>query len=139
VITPGPRFTPKGYQELAAILRTKIRDNDFDPHTRRLPSEPALMQTYGLGRTTVRRATRMLQHEGLVDNAEGWGLVVRDTQDMEQIRRPGASVSARMPDPDERDRFGLGLGTPLLVVRWRDNDGEHTELLPADRFEIVTE
>lgn len=43
----------------------------------RLPSEPRLMQEFGVGRTTIREAIRVLAHAGQVEVRQGSGTYVR--------------------------------------------------------------
>jgi GntR family transcriptional regulator, transcriptional repressor for pyruvate dehydrogenase complex len=43
----------------------------------RLPSEPQLMREFGVGRTTVREAVRVLAHSGLLEVRQGSGTYVR--------------------------------------------------------------
>lgn len=58
----GP-VTP--YRQLAAILRARIERGDWQPD-RPIASETALVQEYGIARTTVRRAIKFLTDEGIV-------------------------------------------------------------------------
>jgi GntR family transcriptional regulator len=53
------------YQQLAGILRAQIESGELAPG-RPIPSELTLMQTYGLGRDTVRRVIGILRDEGLI-------------------------------------------------------------------------
>jgi len=53
------------YRQLADILRQQIQGGEFG-HLDVLPSEKALVQTYGVGRDTVRSAIALLRDEGLV-------------------------------------------------------------------------
>lgn len=54
------------YRQLAEILRARIARGDWAPG-RRIASETALVQQYGLARTTVRRAIAVLRDEGDVE------------------------------------------------------------------------
>lgn len=58
----GP-VTP--YRQLAGILRARIARGDWQPG-RAIASETALVQQYGLARSTVRRAVAVLVADGLV-------------------------------------------------------------------------
>jgi GntR family transcriptional regulator len=63
------------YHRLYAILRSQISDAVY----RRgdlLPSEAALMQSFGVSRITAKRALDELSAEGLVERARGRGTVV---------------------------------------------------------------
>lgn len=51
------------FQQLAAILRARIKRGDWAPR-RAIPSESALCDQYGLSRPTVRRSIAELVKEG---------------------------------------------------------------------------
>ena len=53
------------YRQLADILRKQIERRELG-HLDMLPSEKTLVQTYGVGRDTVRSAIALLRDEGLV-------------------------------------------------------------------------
>jgi GntR family transcriptional regulator len=65
------------YQQLAAILRTRITSGELPPG-RVLPSEATLMQEHGIARETARKAVRVLRDEGLVKVVQGRGAYVRE-------------------------------------------------------------
>jgi DNA-binding FadR family transcriptional regulator len=132
VISPGePRTT--GYADLAARLRKRITSGEFAPG-QRLPAEPQLMHAYDVGRDTVRRATRVLRSEGLVEYIRGWGMVVRESRVMEEVQlEPGCRVKARPADAEERDRYGEGV----VMVEVRNPDGTG-DTYPGDRTVFVT-
>ena len=75
--------SPRGtYLVIAEALRAQLSAEDA---TGAVPSEADLMSTYGVARTTVRRALKSLQADGLIEPAAGvgWMLVVSDAD-----RRP---------------------------------------------------
>jgi len=53
------------YEQLAAILRERIRTGDLK-HLHRVPPETTLEQEFEVSRDTVRRAIQQLREEGLV-------------------------------------------------------------------------
>ena len=56
------------YQQLAQILRGRIERGEFDQvPDRKLPSEAALMNEYGLARNTVRQALGVLRDAGMIE------------------------------------------------------------------------
>jgi DNA-binding FadR family transcriptional regulator len=57
-------------------LREQIAAGKFGVG-QRLPSEPHLMQEFGVGRTTIREAIRVLSHAGQVEVRQGSGTYVR--------------------------------------------------------------
>jgi GntR family transcriptional regulator len=63
------------YQQVAAVLRARIEAGEIPPG-RPLPSEPHLMQEFGVARETARKAVRVLRDEGLVQIVQGRGAFV---------------------------------------------------------------
>ena len=63
------------YQQLAELLRRAMEVGQY-PAKEKIPSEPELAQTYGIGRPTVRQATDMLVREGLLERRRGSGTYV---------------------------------------------------------------
>lgn len=134
MITPGgPQID--GYRELAALLRAQITDGTLQPGWA-LPSERTLRETHGLGKHTVRSALAMLRAEGLIVVRRGYGAVVREPVDREDlVLQPGDVAIPRMPSPDERERLGLDDGIPVVHVLRPDGTGD---IYPADRIRIIT-
>lgn len=64
------------YRQLAAILRQRIEAGQYAPG-RPIPSEPQLVQEFGVARETARKAGRVLAEEGLVRIVQGRGVFVR--------------------------------------------------------------
>jgi GntR family transcriptional regulator len=60
------------YRDIAATLRSRIRSGEF-ASSRRLPTERALSDEFGVTRVTVRRALRVLEEERLVRRIQGSG------------------------------------------------------------------
>lgn len=63
------------YRQVAAILRGWIESGELGPH-QRLPSIAALVQEYGIARTTAAKALKVLVDEGLAEVVAGWGTYV---------------------------------------------------------------
>ena len=53
------------YLQLADLIAADIANGTLKPD-QRLPSDPYLMKTHGISRTTVRSAMRVLREQGLV-------------------------------------------------------------------------
>jgi GntR family transcriptional regulator len=70
---------PKHVQ-IAAELRAQITTGTLPPRLP-IPSEPTLMQTYGVARDTARKAVAVLRDEGYITTVKGMGSFVRDRQD----------------------------------------------------------
>lgn len=61
------------YEQLAALLRRKIERGEL---AGRVPSEPTLVQEYGVSRGTAGRAVQILVDDGLVRYSSGRGAFV---------------------------------------------------------------
>lgn len=72
----GP-VTP--YRQLAAIIRARIERGDWEPG-RPIASEAALVQEYGLARSTVRRAIQALADDSVVFVVPQRGTFVSERQ-----------------------------------------------------------
>lgn len=132
MIYPGQ--APVGYLELAEILRARITSGALRPG-QRLPSERDLAQTYGVAAKTARAALTQLRQEGLAVAVRGYGVVVREQPEPELVHAgPDDQVSARIPSPADRDKYGMPEGVPLLVVI--HPDGLMDEY-PADRYRLA--
>lgn len=62
-------------------LREAVRQGEW-PIGRRIPTEPELATTLGVGRNTVREAVRALSHSGLLEVRQGDGTYVRATSEV---------------------------------------------------------
>lgn len=114
------------YRQIAAALRARITDGTWAPGTE-LPSEPDLAVEFGVGRDTVVSAISLLRGEGLVVTRRGYRTRVREPLPLERVPvGAGVLVTARMPTPEERVRFDLSDGVPVLLV------GD--DVYPADRY-----
>lgn len=65
------------YRQIADDLRRQIEDGTIPPG-RRIPSTVEMEQRYNVARDTLRKATKVLKDEGLVESVRGMGLYVVD-------------------------------------------------------------
>jgi DNA-binding GntR family transcriptional regulator len=89
MVTPGPDAHRQqgavgghppgsgGYPGIAASIRDQIASGRMGPGEQ-LPSEASLTTGYKVARTTVRRALKVLEGEGLIEPQQGRGWRVRD-------------------------------------------------------------
>jgi GntR family transcriptional regulator len=70
------------YHQLADILLARIRAGEY-PSGARIPSEPELARTFGIGRPTVRQATELLIRRQRLERRRGSGTYV--TEPPEQV------------------------------------------------------
>ncbi|RRJ65199.1 FadR family transcriptional regulator [Paenibacillus oralis] len=59
-------------------LQHKISTGDIRPGDK-IPTEPELMQLFGVGRSTIREAIRVLVHAGLLEKKQGFGTYLKVT------------------------------------------------------------
>ncbi|MEU8264507.1 winged helix-turn-helix domain-containing protein [Micromonospora sp. NPDC048999] len=133
MVYPGQE--PVGRHELAAILRARITSGQLKPGDR-LPSESTLAQTYDVSGVTARAAVKQLRDEGLAEVVRGVGVIVRRRVAEPELVLVDAvdQVSAQIPSPADRKRYGVPEGVPLLVVVHPDG---LMDLYPADRYRIA--
>ncbi|TBW58156.1 GntR family transcriptional regulator [Marinobacter halodurans] len=74
------------YVQIRDNLRRQILDGTFQVHER-LPSENAMMKTFGVSRITIRQALRDLHNEGLVFSAQGKGTFVSKPKAVQNVQR----------------------------------------------------
>lgn len=96
------RTTPL-YEQLAAIIAARIKAGEIRPG-QRIPSEYDLGREFGVGRTTVRRATRKLTTERLIYVIDGEGMFAgadpvsapRAAETLPPYRQIAADLAARI-------------------------------------------
>ncbi|HEV8338851.1 MAG TPA: FadR/GntR family transcriptional regulator [bacterium] len=86
----------KVYEEVAAQIQRQIADGALRPGDR-LPAERELAEAFGVSRSSVRDAIRVLELAGLVVPRQGEGTVVRELT-MESLVSPLASVLGTRKD-----------------------------------------
>ncbi|GAA3253136.1 GntR family transcriptional regulator [Dactylosporangium siamense] len=138
---------PPRYERVADALRAQIMAGTLPPGAV-VPSAATLAHEHDVGRDTALKGIAVLRREGLLflapdksirvgpvtarparDPGGPPGGILGGPAEVHPVP-PGGVVSARMPTPRERERFGLAEGVPVLVVR----TGEAEEIHPADRF-----
>ncbi|MFD5573966.1 GntR family transcriptional regulator [Streptomyces cadmiisoli] len=65
------------YEQIAAMLAARIKDGTYPPR-RRVPSEAAIVEEFGVSRPTARSAIQLLVARGLVVTVRGKGSFVVD-------------------------------------------------------------
>ncbi|WP_339131512.1 winged helix-turn-helix domain-containing protein [Streptomyces sp. f51] len=98
-----PQASPRGtYLQVSESLRQQIELSD---DAAKLPSEAALMRSYGVSRNTIRRALKVLEAEGVVESAPGIGWRVARAGDHR-------SLAERMTDLMSEDALSAGDSYP---------------------------
>lgn len=102
------------YALIAAELRRRIVSGELGPGSR-LPSEPAIVDEWGVSKTTAARALDLLSAEGLIIRVSGSGSFVAETPEIMLVEAgPGARISAQAAEPGEL--AGAPPGTPVLII-----------------------
>jgi DNA-binding FadR family transcriptional regulator len=78
-------------QNVVAALSERIRRGEYHAGEK-LPTESALMESFGVSRTVIREAMSRLQAAGLVETRHGIGTFLREPQDERQLRIRNESI-----------------------------------------------
>lgn len=144
----NPRSDRPLYRQLADDLLQRIADGEYTPG-HKLPPESAMIEMYGVDRSTVRRSLEILHRLGITVAERGRGTFIREQQPVRRISgdryrriQPGSGGTSPFgldTTPDYRlDRtfreapasddvarhFEVDPGTPLLernFVFWSDD------------------
>jgi DNA-binding FadR family transcriptional regulator len=142
---PPPRQTR--VHQVIDQLRQRIADGTW-PLGVKIPTEPQLVQTLGVGRNTVREAVRALVHAGVLECRQGSGTYVVSTDELTgpvtrrlaaaersdtiEVRRAfeveGARLAAMRRTPD--DLIALDAALARRDAAWRS--GRLDEFVEAD-------
>jgi GntR family transcriptional regulator len=133
-LNPGAAEAP--HRQIAEQIKAQIRRGDWAAGER-LPSIPALAETFGVAKQTLQRSIDQLRVEGVLITKPGSGTYVRGTKrrlnrlsrgrygghrgyhaDLAARYRQHLTEVGRAPAPPEvADAFGVADHTPLLVRR----------------------
>ncbi|WP_445269028.1 GntR family transcriptional regulator [Streptomyces sp. DSM 41634] len=114
------QVSPRGtYLQISESLRQKIEKGKISEG---LPSEAELMRTYGVGRTTIGRALKVLKADGLIESVQGAGWYVAGTGDRrplvervtDLLRAKSATVGDSFPSESE---LCVAFGVSRTAVR----------------------
>lgn len=131
--------------QLADLLREEILDGTRRPGSK-LPSESGFQEDYGLSRTPIREALRILQAEGLVISRKAHGSYVREEKPIRRVsagRRAGShrpvfdeSIEAQGHVPS---RQMLQIGRVPLPTEVADllEQPRHSEAVIRQRLHLV--
>lgn len=94
------------YHQLADLLLARIRAGDY-PSGGRIPSEPELARTFGIGRPTVRQATDLLIRRRRLERRRGSGTyVIEPPEEVDLLSLAGTMASF--------EKTGLSVRTTLV-------------------------
>lgn len=130
-----PMADRPAYKQVADDIRDQIRLGILVAGAE-LPGEARIAAEYEVGVNTVRSALQLLRSERFVVTERGVGSRVRDREERSMMPiPPGARVTVRVADDDERRRFGLDAHEPVAVIE----TDEGVEVLPAYRVVLVAD
>ena len=89
------------YEQIVRQIQAAIRDNALVEGDR-LPTERELAETFGVSRSVVREAIKVLAAQGMVESRQGSGLYVRN-RPIESVSR--AIVLSVLPEGDAVERL----------------------------------
>ena len=91
------------YLRIADHLRRRVRNGELRPG-QQLPSDAALVATYGVTRNTIARSIDLLRAEGLIVGHKGAGRYVSDPlpEPTEQPKRQDDDIRAQLADHEAR-------------------------------------
>ena len=136
------------YEQIAEQLRDQIQAGELKAG-QRLPTEPELMRSCGVSRSTVRAALSVLEEQGLLTRRAGKGTFVAHReleQDLSNLRSFPEAMAAqgftvqlrpitwdiRLPSARVKKHLGLGGGDKVLQierVHWLDEEPVATDSL----------
>lgn len=123
------------YKQVADDIRHQIQLGILAAGAQ-LPGEARIAAEYEVGVNTIRSALQLLRSERLIVTERGVGSRVRDREERYTMTiPPGARVTIRPADDDERRRFGLDVHEPVAVIE----TAEGVEVLPAYRVVLVAD
>ncbi|GGY59538.1 GntR family transcriptional regulator [Marinobacter zhanjiangensis] len=106
------------YVQIRDSLRRQILEGQYQFHER-LPSENAMMKTFGVSRITIRQALRDLHNEGLVFSAQGKGTFVskpKAVQNVQRLEGFGEAMAAQGYEASARVLSIQQMKAPKAVV-----------------------
>jgi DNA-binding transcriptional regulator YhcF (GntR family) len=126
------------YAQIAAAIRAQIIAGSYGGPGSRIPSEPEIVDTYGVSKTTASEALKLLCAEGLIVRRSGSGsFIASHPPEIRTVEVPsGARISARPANADDFTGHAdqIPPGVPALVV---EVPGRPAKVYPADRTHIV--
>jgi DNA-binding GntR family transcriptional regulator len=115
--------------QISEALRQQISEGAI---TERLPSKAELMETYGVGASTIERALQTLKANGVVESVQGAAVFVAGTGDRrplvekfrELLRTDGLSVGDVFPTETElSERFGASRTAVRSAIAQLEGQG----------------
>ena len=119
------------YHQLAELLQGRIRAGKY-PLGARIPSEPELARTFGIGRPTVRQATDLLVRRRCLERRRGSGtFVVEPPEQVDLLSLAGTLASF--------EKTGLDVRTTIVqrVRRVRVPDDPENPLAGREAWSLV--
>ncbi|WP_184544685.1 FadR/GntR family transcriptional regulator [Mucilaginibacter sp. FT3.2] len=140
-------------QEVAAKLQEQISLGQYKINEK-LPTEPELMKNFGVGRSSVREAIKLLANSGLLRVQQGVGTFVEQvtgsrepmdqrlkrasTQDLDEVRQLLEMKIAEKAALNRTEKDIINIKTHLLARQTTANQGLIEECIEADiQFHIA--
>ena len=98
-------------EEVSSLIREQINDGKLTKGEK-LPTEPELMKLFGVGRSTVREAIKMLVNMGYLSVQQGRGTFV------ESVTETNEPFHQRLKRADIQELRGYGTSSRLPLPDW---------------------
>jgi DNA-binding FadR family transcriptional regulator len=132
-------------------LRAVIESGEWPVGTK-IPAEPTLVQSLGVGRNTVREAVRALVHSGMLEPLQGDGTYVRAADDLgaallrrsrrasnlevlevrASLERDAARLAAQRRTPADVDALRIALANRERAWQLRNDSPDESAIVQAD-------
>jgi GntR family transcriptional repressor for pyruvate dehydrogenase complex len=116
------------YEQIVAQVQQAIRDNRY-PRGSKLPTERELAESFGVSRSVVREAIKVLAANGLVESRQGSGIFVRNDPIPTVTRAFTLSVSPDAESLDKLFEFRCGLETEAARLAALRRAGDQVEAM----------
>jgi DNA-binding FadR family transcriptional regulator len=127
-IARGPSLVDRAIE----ALRAEIVGGTW-PVGERIPTEPELVEAFGIGRNSLREAIRALVHAGLLETRQGDGTYVIATSDL------AGAVRRRTSRAELREVFELRRALEVEAARLAAQRRTDADLAALDRLQAARE
>ena len=117
-------------QKMADLLKTEIENGTFSP-SEKLPNESELMKKYGVGRSTVREAMKLLSFSGVVKIKQGVGTFI----DSSSIKHTEYLMLLKEADAAELDELRSILAPSILLNLDKDLEDIENIVTEVKKYE----
>jgi GntR family transcriptional repressor for pyruvate dehydrogenase complex len=126
---------PKLVDDVVNQLQKKISDGELKAGDK-IPTEPELMEQFGVGRSTVREAVSVLVHAGLLEKRQGFGTFLASDSIIHEPLVHRLRRAELLEVYEVRKMLELDISR-LAAERRRENDLEHMRTALDQRVQAL--